>query len=33
MQDEEFYSNFLENPFVIDTLLVKMRYDLKRDEN
>ena len=33
MQDEEFYNNFLENPFVIDTLLVKMRYDLKRDEN
>lgn len=33
MQDDEFYGNFLENPFVIDTLLVKMRYHLKRDEN
>ena|GEM_PF-2978670 len=33
MQDEEFYNGFLQNPFVINTLLVKMKYDLKRKES
>lgn len=33
MQDEEFYDGYLKNPFVINTLLVKMKYDLKRNDD